>query len=63
MIIEYYTKKVFGREDSYIIDNSAAEMIEKLTGRKVLRQEHRDILQQFGVTFKRVAQPVEDIEE
>lgn len=58
MEIIYYTKKVFGREDNYILDPDTASMIEELTGRKVVRNEHKAILEKLGCKFVRVAAPV-----
>ena len=55
MIIEYYTKNVYGKELIYIEPPHRLTILE-LTGKKTVSEKDIDNLEKLGLKFKRVFQ-------
>jgi len=54
MIIEYYTKNVYGVEMKYVKDKKISSMIYLLTGKKTVTNSNVVTLEGLGFEFKEV---------
>lgn len=57
MIIEYYTKEVYGKPMEYIVDEKINKTIQTITGLKCLSPNLRQHFTVLGLEFKEVIQP------
>lgn len=57
MVIEYYSKNVYGVEKLYIADGKIAEIVRALTGRKTIDARDIQALKSLGLEFKEVIRP------
>ena len=58
MIIEYYTKNVYGKENHYIAKPELAANWKFISGRKTITLNDMDALRNMGIThFQEVIQP------
>lgn len=57
VIIEYYTRDVYGVEKFYIADQKTATIISTLTGRKTLSTSDIGALNLLGFEVKQVIKP------
>jgi len=54
-MIQFYTRKYYGRKRSYFSDPVQAKAFERLTKRKTFDQTDKINLSKLGVTFEEVA--------
>jgi hypothetical protein len=60
MVVEYYTKDVYGISKRYVNNPVQAKLISKLTGNKTISLEHMHALKQLaGIEFKHILQRIE----
>jgi len=57
MIIEYYTKEVYGKPMEYIVDDKIKKAIQTITGLKCLSDNLRRDFAVLGLEFKEIIQP------
>ena len=54
MIIEFYIKNVYGKENIYNKDENIAKNIQTLTTKKTIDKNDMQALENLGFTFKQV---------
>lgn len=60
VVIEYYTKDIYGSSKRYVNDPAQAKLISKLTGNKTISLEHMQALKQLaGIEFKHILERIE----
>ena len=57
MIIEYYTKNVYGNELIYVKDEHLKKAISNLLGKKTINKKDIANFKSLGITFKEVLPP------
>lgn len=59
MVVEYYTKSVYGKTLMYAKDETQSTILFQLTGKKTLSPEVMEALQKLGIQFTQVLPPNE----